>query len=232
MPYFLQARNVQGHTSEEVCTQERFQWLCFKLMELYFPPRLSLHFKWVFKPQKGAKHEFQITLPGSEDRDFQGVGDIKEESPCDVLHGALPEDNPLSVLEKWLDPGWVSHGEEYSVASAVASWCHFPDMFRAAPSSLPCVLPGLTSGWVNQRYPLPDKVRLASLQFLLFSYFPLFVYRGGMLALSIFATVVLRKSQIQAMIWCAVSNYYLTLVLPFQGLLSSFLQQGAAEGLR
>lgn len=67
---FLWARNVQGHTSEEVCTQERFQWLCFKLMELYFPPRLSLHFKWVFKPQKGAKHEFQITLPGSEDRDF------------------------------------------------------------------------------------------------------------------------------------------------------------------
>lgn len=67
-----------------------------ELMDLYFPPRLSLHFKWAFKSQEGARKDFQIPLPGSEDRDFWGVGDMKEGTP--VVHHISPGISGLLAL--------------------------------------------------------------------------------------------------------------------------------------
>lgn len=73
---------------------------------------------------------------------FRGRRHQRREHPW-FPQGVLPQDGLFSMLGKWLDPGWVVYGEKYSSASAITSWCLFPDMFRTACSYLPCVLSGL-----------------------------------------------------------------------------------------
>ena len=152
-----------------------FQGPCFKQMKLYFP----LGSLCILNGALSAKREpsKNSRFPCLDLRTEISRGqEMKEGRPYDSSQGALPHKRAHVLC---LESGQilVGSGKKYSSAYVFTSWYHFLGVLGLLARLSHMSFHGLTSGQSTLRFALPDEVRLASLPFLAFVSFPLFVCR-------------------------------------------------------